>query len=76
MINQQTANAEPSRTCQWCGFIHASAGKCPMVKAFEYHENGTVKRVEFFSPADYALPVIYGPNGSRPDYDWKPYPIT
>jgi hypothetical protein len=27
--------------------------KCPLVKAYEYHPNGTLKRVEFYAPNDY-----------------------
>jgi len=32
-------------------------GRCPQVKSIEYHENGTVKKVEFFDPTqvDYKL---------------------
>jgi len=37
--------------CQWCGLIHET--KCPSVKSFEYHPDGTIKRVEFFAPNDY-----------------------
>lgn len=44
-------------TCQWCGNIHGA--KCPIVKAFEFHPDGTVKRVEFYAPNDYA-PISYG----------------
>ena len=32
--------------CHWCGGFHT--GKCHLVKAIEYFENGTVKRVEFY----------------------------
>jgi len=46
-------------TCRWCGCIHL-VGRCPAVKSFEYHPDGTLKRVEFFGPADYmpAMPTI------------------
>jgi hypothetical protein len=37
--------------CGYCGSIHT--GKCPTVKAFEYHPDGTIKRVEFYAPVDY-----------------------
>jgi hypothetical protein len=37
--------------CPYCGAIHGP--KCPLVKAFEYHQDGTVKRVEFYAPNDY-----------------------
>jgi hypothetical protein len=35
--------------CGWCNGFHD--GPCPRVKSVEYHENGTVKRVEFHDPA-------------------------
>jgi hypothetical protein len=31
--------------CPYCGLYHA--GVCLRVKSVEYHENGTIKRVEF-----------------------------
>jgi len=34
--------------CQHCGNYHT--GQCPRVKAIEYHDNGAVKRIEFFEP--------------------------
>jgi hypothetical protein len=38
--------------CPWCGYKQ-HAGKCPLVKAIDYHEDGkTLRRVEFFSPSD------------------------
>ena len=43
--------------CQWCGQVHFTEGKCPTVKAYEYNPDGTLKRVEFFAPNDYA-PII------------------
>ena len=43
--------------CRWCGQCHIGGGRCPEVKAFEYHPDGTLKRVEFFSPADYMPPL-------------------
>lgn len=36
--------------CQWCGVIHGP--KCPEVRAIEYHQDGTIKRVEFITRAD------------------------
>ncbi len=60
------AKTEP---CIYCGFIHGL--KCPMVKAFEYFENGMVKRVEFFAPGESGVltagekiyfPSLYPPN--------------
>lgn len=36
--------------CQWCGNTHGY--RCPEVRAFEYHEGGGIKRVEFVTPSD------------------------
>lgn len=41
-------------TCQYCGNYHGPT--CPLVKAFEYHADGTLKRVEFFAPNDHQSP--------------------
>ena len=38
-------------SCPHCGGIHTA--KCPLIKAIDYHEDGTVKRVEFYAPKDY-----------------------
>ena len=37
--------------CPYCGNIHNAT--CPKLKAIEYQADGTVKRVEFFTPNDY-----------------------
>jgi hypothetical protein len=37
--------------CPYCGHGHSTV--CPMVKAYEYHPDGSVKRVEFKSASDY-----------------------
>lgn len=42
--------------CRWCGMIHGP--RCPSVKAIEYHQDGSVKRVEFTTPADMLAPII------------------
>lgn len=39
------------KECRYCGMIHGP--KCPSIKAIEYHPDGTVKRIEFVTPADY-----------------------
>ena len=44
-VGVQTSVTFPA--CPWCSDHHS--GRCPMVKAIEYHPNGTVKRVEFVS---------------------------
>ncbi len=51
--------------CLYCNQPHD--GKCLLVKAFEYHPDGTIKRVEFYAPSDY-VPVIFAnpaPQNSR-----------
>lgn len=49
-MNGSTGINDPVR-CPHCGNFHQT--KCPMVKAYEYHQDGTIKRVEFYAPADY-----------------------
>lgn len=39
------------RRCPYCGLFHAM--KCHLVKAYDYHPDGALKRVEFFAPNDY-----------------------
>lgn len=58
----QTADATPK--CIYCGAL-PHQGVCPTMKAIEYHENGTVKRVEFKAAADYQLPFPQ-PNWNDP----------
>ena len=43
--------ASTTQKCAYCGLTHLT--RCPSVKAFEYHQDGTIKRVEFYSPRDY-----------------------
>ena len=52
--------------CQWCG-CGPHIGKCPEVKSMEYHPDGTIKRVEFFSWADKCPPAM-------PTYPTYPIP--
>lgn len=47
-MSDTTANTPGA--CGYCGLHHGT--RCPSVKAFEYHPDGTVKRVEFFAPND------------------------
>ena len=43
---QYVSMSTPTRElCRWCKTYHPS--KCPLVKALEYHPDGTLKRVEF-----------------------------
>lgn len=53
-----TSNAAQSDKCRYCGNYHGPL--CPDVKAIEYHPNGTVKRVEFKTAADYPQVVTHG----------------
>jgi ribosome modulation factor len=41
----------PVLKCEYCGGSHVA--KCPLVKAFNYHSDGSLARVEFYSPVDY-----------------------
>lgn len=71
----ETANTSTAaEKCEYCGMRHPT--KCPTVKAYEYHADGRLKRVEFFSPSDYTPPVIYGPNGTYPGWPYTPPIIT
>lgn len=61
--------------CRWCGVIHGP--RCPEVRAIEYHEDGTVKRVEFLTPADFmsnGAPLLAP--GLFPTAPSAPYPTT
>jgi len=69
----ETANAAKSQNCQWCGLIHTSPGVCPMVKALEYYPDGTLKRVELKTGADY--PQV-APNYPWPHIGYWPYTVT
>lgn len=40
-----------STACPHCGMHHATT--CPLVKAIEYHPDGSVKRVEFKTATDW-----------------------
>lgn len=44
-----------SEKCRWCGMFHDV--RCPWVKAYEFHPDGTVKRVEFVQPVAGAVTV-------------------
>lgn len=41
--------------CPHCGMYHQAT--CPRVKAIEYHNDGTVKRIEFHTP-EYGFPSV------------------
>ena len=68
-------NVQPP--CRWCGAFHGA--RCPSVAAMEFHQDGTVKRVEFVQPPP--IPVDHsgriGPTPLVRDErgDWRlPYP--
>jgi hypothetical protein len=61
-----TGYNDPVR-CPYCGIFHTA--KCPLVKAYEYHPDGTVKRVEFFAPAD-CYPIHIAPSNQIPVPAW------
>ena len=43
-------NSTDGQRCGWCpGVVFHLGGKCPLVSAYEYFPNGTIKRVEFYS---------------------------
>lgn len=52
-----TAGAMKPLDCRWCGMVHGV--RCPSVKAIEYHQDGSVKRVEFLTGVDYP-PIAAG----------------
>ncbi len=58
--------------CPHCGMGHT--GTCPRVKAIDYYENGTVKRVEYHQEY-YSRPITYevpAPQGNGDDLT-KPF---
>ena len=69
----ETANSAKSLNCQWCGIIHTTPGVCSWVKAFEYHPDGTLKRVEFNTGADYPQ---WTPTYMPPQFPWRGHEIT
>lgn len=52
-------NSTADTNCQYCGMGHT--GKCPMISAIEYHEDGSVKRVEFYAPQPTQQIPVLGP---------------
>ena len=48
----ETTAQQSKEWCPYCSHPNSNVyhlGKCPYIKAIEYYENGTVKRVEFNS---------------------------
>lgn len=46
-----SAGTGVNEPCRWCGIRHGPM--CPTVKAMEFHQDGTIKRVEFNGASDY-----------------------
>ncbi|HEV2303150.1 MAG TPA: hypothetical protein VGR91_16405 [Stellaceae bacterium] len=59
--------------CQWCEAEHGPV--CPLVKAIEYHVDGTVKRVEFKTAVDYR-PVLAPPVPAPFPIPYVPPPVA
>lgn len=53
--------------CPHCGLIHEQ--RCHLVRAIEYFPDGTIKRVEYLTPADYASLPLGHPPAQPP---WSP----
>ena len=43
-----------TENCEYCGGAIRHVGMCPRIAAIEYHENGSIKRVEFVA----AQPIV------------------
>lgn len=52
MYRAETADAAARLECEYCGMIHK--GVCPKVRSIEYHQDSTIKRVEFFESQNLA----------------------
>lgn len=42
--------------CPHCGSLHQTT--CPRISAIEYHNDGTVKRVEFHAPQPFNINTV------------------
>lgn len=61
-MGETTTSYTTGAACAWCGKYHGT--RCPEVKAIEYHPDGSVKRVEFVTQADFhPLDPIFMPVG-------------
>lgn len=52
--------ASPVRNCPHCGIYHQTT--CPRIRAIEYHQDGTIKRVEFHAPQPVTAIQAFNPN--------------
>ena len=67
-------------TCPYCA-AESHQGTCPRIKVIEYHLDGTIKRIEFFSIADQypATSPLYPANWYHNPYYVPPHyfpPVT
>lgn len=66
--DQQSGSFDARGGCQWCGTGTLHSGTCPRVKAIEYGDYGSIKRIEFVNDQPEHqhqwLPWLTLPNGS------------
>lgn len=53
--------------CQVCGEFGHFDSYCPKVKAIQYYQDGTIKRIEKFTPNDY-MPKRNNSSDLKPPY--------
>jgi hypothetical protein len=70
-------------TCRWCGLtsstIPHTIESCPLVKAVEYHPDGSLSRVEKFGPQDATIAPVtplwwYSSHYTTPTAVGEPWP--
>jgi hypothetical protein len=69
------STAIPFENCPYCGGRHKGI-VCPKIRAIEYFENGTVKRVEFHGPQSWpqnAFPPQVWPNAGHGMQPYQPF---
>lgn len=52
--------------CQYCGNYHEQI--CPLIKQIEYHDNGTIKLISFWSAAT-SVPLISSGESQKTNYE-------
>lgn len=52
--------------CPHCGLMHETT--CPRIRSVEYHENGTIKRIEFHAPQPVSAAPMQAPSSHRPHW--------
>jgi hypothetical protein len=77
-----SSTSAPEGGCMYCGSWPAHGpGACPMVRAVEYYPDGTIKRIERFSPRDLHETFTVPMDPYLPPYPYLPtypygYPIV